>query len=400
MIAGIGVERYLALCEDLRGWFQRNNYQGSDPYFVDEKVFRYQGFPLIRHIRSLMKPLHPFIPQGVFSALSKPTYIPKALGLIIAGNASLYRCAGGDNNGYIEECEKLTGILELVKSDGFEHSCWGVPFEWGSNPRYPKNHPMAIATAQIGLALLDFYRICPTQRVLDLCSGIAHFFIEENGYWIEDEQLGFFYSSLDRHRMPNVNAYCLTFLARYDAVAGQDHSEPIAKVLNFVLRTQQEDGSWPYVIGDARVDSRHTGFTLSALCWAGELLQNRRIDLALEKGWRFYRENLFDGIVPKWNPSQAYPVDIHDVAQAIVTASTLGHLDFAQDVAGFALANLFDGKDEFYYKLFRNGRVNKTVFVRWGQAWMFRALSLLGEKMIKAQSHVALREVRPAGGPR
>jgi hypothetical protein len=69
-------------------------------------------------------------------------------------------------------------------------------------------------------------------------------------------------------------------------------------------------------------------------------------------------------------------VDIHDVAQAIITPVQLGALDVAAGVVEFALNRMFDGRNAFYYKLFEDGRVNQTIFLRWGQAWMYKALSM------------------------
>lgn len=382
MSEGVDVEQCLAICENLRTWFRRNDYQGLDPYLVDEIVFRYQSFPLMGSIRALLKPFHPFIPKTIFS-MSRPTYVPKALGLIIAGNSSLFRCTDKHEMEYVEESERLIDTLMNIRSEGFDHICWGVPFEWGNRPRYPKNYPMAIVTSQIGLALLDFHQIKPTERTLDICADIARFLTEDNGFWAHKGQLCFYYSSLDKHRAPNVNAYCLAFLARYDEISGEDHSDYTEKGLNFMFQTQTEDGSWPYLLGASRIDSRHTGFILSSLSWVAQIIQSdSRIRTAIDRGWRFYRQNLFDGIVPKWSPNRTYPVDIHDVAQGIITASTLGHLDFAQELVRFALEKFFDGRDEFYYKLFKNGRVNKVVFIRWNQGWMFRALALFVENLM------------------
>jgi len=52
----------------------------------------------------------------------------------------------------------------------------------------------------------------------------------------------------------------------------------------------------------------------------------------------------------------------------------------AEQIIDFAIKKMSNKRDEFYYKYFGNGRTNQTVFFRWGQAWVFKALSLFLEK--------------------
>ena len=46
----------------------------------------------------------------------------------------------------------------------------------------------------------------------------------------------------------------------------------------------------------------------------------------------------------------------------------------AKSVLDFAIDKMSNGSNQFYYKYFENGRVNKSVFIRWGQAWMYNAI--------------------------
>jgi len=36
-----------------------------------------------------------------------------------------------------------------------------------------------------------------------------------------------------------------------------------------------------------------------------------------------------------------------------------------------------DKEGYFYYRIYKNNYVNKMPYIRWGQAWMLRALSYL-----------------------
>jgi hypothetical protein len=76
-----------------------------------------------------------------------------------------------------------------------------------------------------------------------------------------------------------------------------------------------------------------------------------------------------------------YPIDIQSAAQAIQTFTFVpqkyqGDPDWAVDVAGWAIQNMYD-PDGFFY--FRKNRctLNKTAFLHWGQATMLSALAAL-----------------------
>jgi len=84
------VSDLLSICENLRRWFQKNNYKGIDLYLLDEKVFSCsKRLAFLRYIRKILKCFHSHIPPAIFSSFSS-IYLPKALGLIIGGNCSFW----------------------------------------------------------------------------------------------------------------------------------------------------------------------------------------------------------------------------------------------------------------------------------------------------------------------
>lgn len=364
----------LEICENLRRWFQRHEYRGVDPYQLDDKVFKYQRIPFIRQIRSFLRPLHAVIPPQIFSRLP-PILIPKALGLIISGNSLLYRVQSKTE--YIEENYTLLELLEETRSPGYRHRCWGLPFEWGSNPRYPPHLPFAIVTSIIGHSLLDFYEVTKDDRIIEIAKDSARYLILENGYEDFGDSLCLYYSPVDQWLIHNANFMGASFLIRLSQFTGDQQALEFAiKAIRFGLADQNEDGSWHYFQGEGRVDNRHTGFVLEALRIANEALEDPSVEEALAKGWRYYRQTFFDGVIPRWSPESTHPVDIHDVAQAIITSVLMDDLDFAGQIVAWALEHFFDGQDQFYYKLLSDGWANQTVFLRWNQAWMYKALSL------------------------
>ncbi len=372
------------ICENLRAWFKKENYRGIDPYFLDEKVFKLGRFKAIKKLRSILKPLHSRVSKIFFKGF-KGRVIPKAIGLIIRGNISLYKTT--KNKEYLEENKKLIDLLIKNRNKKFKHHCWGWPFEWGSKPRYPKDYPLAIVTAEIGHALMDHYEITKEKSLLKICEDIADFFIKENGYTERKEGICFHYTKLDKYCITNISSYVCAYLTRLNRYSKEDYSSLINRSKSFVTSIQNKDGSWHYVAPpvpegyEQKIDNRHTGFILIALNWINKIKKEKKTESSIKKGYNFYKNKLFNGVIPKWSPSQSYPVDIHDVAQGIITAAELDDLEFTKKQIDFTLDKFFNGQDEFYYKLFKNGKNNKMVFFRWNQAWMYRALSLYLEKL-------------------
>jgi len=103
----------------------------------------------------------------------------------------------------------------------------------------------------------------------------------------------------------------------------------------------------------------------------------------LRKGLEFYADNLFlDDGTPKMLNDRIYPIDIHSCAQAIITFCELAdfepkYLNMAKKVARWTISNMQDNKGYFYYRIYKNGKKDKTAYIRWGQAWMLRAISYL-----------------------
>jgi hypothetical protein len=374
----------------MRKWFRDRDYAGIDPYLLDEKAFSARQLPvigpLVGRVRRILKPFHSWIPEGVFSRLS-PVVIPKALGLIMSGNAFLYRLDPKPD--YLEENRHLLNLLLEHRSPGFEHLCWGQPFAWGSSPRYPPHTPAVPATSPIAHGILDYYQVSDDEKALAMLDDVARYLILENGYEVFDDSLCLHYAPRNEDLVFNINAQAASFLLRLSVLTGDRGQRSFGnRAVKFVVEGQNPDGSWYYTDvrngSSPRIDNRHTGFVLEHLRLAADILEWPQVTQAVEHGWAYYEEALFEGVRPKWSPTQVYPVDIHDVAQGIITSAQLDRLAFATDVVEFAFDKLFDGSAQFYYKLFQGGKVNQTVFIRWGQAWMFKALSLFALQVDRA----------------
>jgi hypothetical protein len=102
----------------------------------------------------------------------------------------------------------------------------------------------------------------------------------------------------------------------------------------------------------------------------------------IRRGFDFYRAHFFrdDGAV-RYFHDRTYPLDIHCVAQSIITLLAFKNLDpdnvrCTHSVFQWAMKNMWDDRGFFYYRVLRLGTI-RTSYMRWSQAWMLLALSSL-----------------------
>ena len=358
----------------MHDWFISQDYKGTDPYQMDEKAFSIlKAFPLFSRIRRVLKPFHSKIPSSAFSKFP-PIYHPKAIGLIISGNSYLYQVTG--DNSLLFENNRLLQILTSLKSIEFNNACWGHPFEWGQNPRYPFNTPLVCVQTPVIQSLLDYYEVSKNEDALNLAKSALQWIVDDVKKDDFGESVSLYNSPLTTDHVHNSNIMAAVVFYRFNDIY-ENHlfTEYANKLIRFTINRQNPDGSWYYSDTSSTIDNRHTGFILSALSKICQYKQDDEIKKSLDLGSKYYYNNLFENEIPKWSPEQTYPVDIHDVAQAIVTSVDLGDHHLANRIIEFAVEKMSNAKDCFYYKRFESGDVNKAVFIRWGQAWMYYALT-------------------------
>jgi hypothetical protein len=156
------------------------------------------------------------------------------------------------------------------------------------------------------------------------------------------------------------------------------------RVARYSVAKQHPDGSWLYgeLPTQRWIDNFHTGFNLCALRDLRQSVGTNEFDECIRRGFEFYRTHFFvqDG-APKYFHNRAYPIDIHCVAQSIITLLEfkdvdLGAGDLAQSVYDWAMRHMWDDNGFFYYRVQRLW-TDHTAYMRWSQAWMLLALSAL-----------------------
>jgi hypothetical protein len=152
---------------------------------------------------------------------------------------------------------------------------------------------------------------------------------------------------------------------------------------------QRKDGSWSYgaLSHHGFVDSFHSGYNLEALSRLNTLEPSAEWAGAIERGLRYFRCTFIepDGAV-RYYHDRRYPLDAHCAAQAILTLLAAGEwndLNTCRNIATWSLRVLYVPRlERFAYQRHRF-IVNRVCYLRWTQAWMYRALAALLRRLIR-----------------
>lgn len=262
---------------------------------------------------------------------------------------------------------------------------WGYHFPWQAVAfLQPPYYPTVVATSFV----LDAFAAARHPAFARVAEAGARFVEEKLHRHRDGDGVCFSYSPRDASRVYNASLFAAKILARavpLDPARAAERAELAGAAADWVTRRQRADGAWLY--GEAAhwnwIDGLHTGFVLETLAFIDHALGSRARQPAIERGLAWYRQRMFrpegDAL---YFPGRPYPLDPHTVASAALTFLALEHL--APDGVGFARAVLARGVERLWDErrgvfVTRRGPLvtDRTPYLRWSQAWMFRALSAL-----------------------
>jgi hypothetical protein len=254
----------------------------------------------------------------------------------VAALAMAYTARGGT-----EELRKARQHLEwLVNSATIQNDYigWGFPYQWkNEGALLEPGTPIGHTTMTCGNALLLYYEATREDWVIDPLLRTCAFF--ERGLNTTEhsaETASVSYTPADHSQVINVSADVGSLLLRAGSrFAKSNFAELGAKLVQWVIERQNDDGSWYYYayesIGkESMIDNRHTGMVLSALSESLPLskMESRESSVrALEKGLEYFLEHLFtEDALPKFFHDRIYPLEIYNFAQAIITLLDVTHV--------------------------------------------------------------------------
>jgi len=306
---------------------------------------------------------------------------PKGIALFLSSLIKLERV------GLIDGAELIRSMAESLISlrvSDRRYASWGYSFDWQTRSYLvPKTTPNIICSTFAANALLDGYERSRNNLWLDIAVSTADFILDKL-FWREDPFVACFsYTPLERAQVHNANLLGAALLCRVSHLSGEARFlEPALDAARYSVSRQREDGSWAYGEAPSQnwIDNFHTGYNLVALRRIHDYTGKTEFDASIQRGFKFYKSHFIreDG-APKYYHNATYPIDIHSVAQSIITLSEFSDLgkgndDLAYSVLNWALANMWDRRGFFYYQMSPFYTV-KISFMRWSQAWMLLSLS-------------------------
>lgn len=322
------------------------------------------------------------------------------------GFALLAQRTGEDK--YYDRAVHFLNVLEQTRCPGYEHYCWGYPFDWVTRTGVmAAGTPLITTTPYVYEAFAAVQRIDGQARWLEILHSIADHAAED----IPDRELAADaatagYNPFDAAGgVINASAYRAFLLTSAAIQFGRDDYRRIAeRNLNFVLRAQQPDGSWFYASDEVRdfVDHFHTCFVLKALAKIEALTGHEGCRKAIQAGTAYYVRHLFDGNGLPKPFSRAprltvYRQELYDYAECINLGVLLrDRFPELDERLKTTLADLL----EHWRKpdgSFRSRRLllgwDNVPMHRWAQAQIFRSLcgllsSLSAEKTVTLRPQV------------
>lgn len=367
-----------------------NQWAGYDPYdALNSRLFaavpmldrRIPRLVLTQALKRLPVNVRPLL------AISK-TQNPKGLALFLSAFIKLRRMGLEDQPELQELIAFMIERLGALRPAGVAYSCWGYSFPWQTRTIVvPSGAPNLVCTTFVANALFDACDYCRDSQCLSMALSAAEYILSDL-YWTEGSAASFSYPLPSvRSEVHNANFLAAALLGRaYSRTSDKKFLVAALQVARCSAAKQQADGSWYY--GEAAsqrwIDNFHTGYNLCALQDLSSHAATTEFDAVIRRGFEFYRRHFFgtDGSV-RYFHDRTYPIDIHSVAQSIITLLMFKDVDsanlpLAHSVLQWAMAHMWDDRGFFYYRVLRS-HTNRISYMRWSQAWMFLAMVMLQE---------------------
>ncbi len=231
------------------------------------------------------------------------------------------------NKEYYQRAVHFLEVLMSTRCLGYEHYGWGYPFNWQTQGGIMKAGTPLITTTPYCYEAFEYvYRIDGRNEWLDIMKSIAdHVFLDYQDYETGPDAATCTYQPGKGEGVVNASAYrAFTLVSAGLEFKNDDYLKAAERNINFVLQSQEENGSWPYAIKGTRdfIDHFHTCFVLKALAKIEQLTGHDGCCSAIEKGIRYYIDNLFNDVgfpkpfskAPRFT---VYKHELYDYAECI-----------------------------------------------------------------------------------
>lgn len=370
----------------LRAWIETRQFAGYEPFDLLNSPYlagawARKPLPSLLLIQSGKR----FGGLGLRQSLKiPPSRNPKALGLCLSAYCDLAQ-TGCD---VFAEATWLKSELIRLRSPQEPEFCWGYDWDFISlrGPRLPAFAPNCIASYFCATAMMEMYEVFGDSEAREIAESVARFLVTRlNRSFESADEVCFSYTPHDKTLIYNSSALAGVFLARAGKLCGNEKYLSLAyKAMVFLQRGQLQTGGWYY--GRLRrqrwIDSFHTSYNVCALLDYQRITGDTAFQEAMLRGHRYYQTSFFiDKGVPKYFHNRKFPIDIHACSQAILHFIAFSSIDpsaleRASQAFRWTMRNMAAPDGSFYYQRHRLW-TNRAPYMRWGQAWMLRALANL-----------------------
>jgi hypothetical protein len=316
---------------------------------------------------------------------------PKGIALIIQGLIQDYHRTNSVS--FLEKAINLGDWLLENKCDRaiWIEDCWGYHFPWEARAFYvPLGTPNIISTTYVSNALLSIFEVTGEKRFLDSCDSTAKFLLAFNH--IQEENKKYFtYIPGETVLVHNANLWGAATLVRIGVKTNNSQYISAAlKAAEISVNAQSPEGFWRY--GELKhhqfIDGFHTGYNLECLALIQQELKSNIFETQIKKGFDYYKKHFFlDDGTAKYYHDKTFPIDMHSVAQAVITCIKVGKhasdIDFAIKIAEWSIRNMYSEKTGLFVYQKNRFYVNKIPYFRWTQAWVYYSFALLNNETNK-----------------
>jgi hypothetical protein len=281
-------------------------------------------------------------------------------------------------------------VLETTRCKGFRNYCWGYPFNWETRTgTYHEGTPMITSVPYMYEAFRQVHQLDGNSHWLEVMQSIARHALEDyQDYEISPGASSCSYAPGKENTKGVINASAYrAFVLTRAAIdfSNEEYGKVAERNLNFVLESQNANGSWYYSTDNVRdfVDHFHTCFVLKALTKIQQLTGSAQCRSAIERGVDYYVKNLFDsdGLPKPFSKAPrltVYRRELYDYAECINVGVLLsGRFPELDRIVSLVIADVLrrwqktDGS--FRARELLIGWDNVPMH-RWAQAQMFRSL--------------------------
>lgn len=369
-------------------YVKKNNYEGNDLFDgLNSKLFKNTIFYKIRLFRLALIQFCKLSPVNLRKLLLvSEGFNPKAGALFLLGNLNMYKATA--NEEYKQEAQKLYGRLRGIAIKREKGIGWGYNFDWQARAFFvPEGTPNIVTSVYVGKALIEYYKVFKDMDALKLAKQIAEFILNEMVIVENEDFLCFRYIPNENAQVHNANLLAASFLASMKKhTISKEFADKAKKAMNFSIVDVNSSGAWAYGTKPFHrwVDNFHTAFNIESLIDIRDNLRMPETNKTIKKITEYYINNLFtEQGVPKYYSNKLYPIDIHVIAETLIVLDKIKKAKILDDYERLDIINdkvlelvkSFQSKKGYFY--FRKNKYfwNKIPYIRWGQAWMFFALS-------------------------